>query len=113
MQHVMFTQKLKKDKVKEYIKTHKKVWLELLKATKEAGIVREIIWMDKETTYAYMMVEDFEGAMKKLAKTKVFKDWVKKMEPFMDIAPDYTGGGKIVELEKVFDLEKQLEELDK
>ena len=44
---MMFIQKTNKNKRLKYIKEHKNVWPECLKAHKESGIEREIIWMDR------------------------------------------------------------------
>ncbi len=113
MNHIMFIQKTKKDKREEYIQSHKRVWPELIEAHRDAGIKRELIWMKGDYIYLYIMAEDFEKAMENLTKTKIFKEWIKKMTPLLDEIQDYSGEGKVIRLDKVFDLEEQLEECEK
>jgi len=54
MDHVMFIQKTKTNKRQEYVESHKSVWPELLKAHRDAGILREIIWMKENYLYLYI-----------------------------------------------------------
>jgi len=112
MEHVLFVQRVKKDKKGDYIKAHKECWPELLKAIKESGIEREIIWMLENKTYIYMMAENFNKAMEKLEEKKIFKDWIVRMDPLMDEMQDYSKKGKIIKLDKVFNLEEQLGKLN-
>lgn len=108
MEHVMFVQKVKEGKKDEYIKAHKECWPELLKAIKESGIKRELIWFLGSNILIYEMAENFDKAMGKLAEKQVFKDWIAKMNPLMDEMQDYSEEGNIMRLDKVFDLEAQL-----
>ena len=110
-EHVLFVQKVKKDKKNEYINTHKKVWTDLVKAIKESGIDREIIWMFEDNIIIYMMAKDFDSAMQKLGETEIFKKWIEKMGPLLDEIQDYSGKGNIIRLDTIFDLEEQLGEL--
>ena len=59
-EHALFMQKAKPGKMEEYIKVHKKVWPELLKAIKESGIEREFVWVHGDFIYVYMMSKNFE-----------------------------------------------------
>ena len=104
----MFVQKIKEAKRDEYIEAHRECWKELLKAMKEAGTEREIIWLYGNNVMIYVMAEDFDKSMAKLAKKQVFKDWIAKMEPLLDVIQNYSEEGKVIKLEKVFDLEAQL-----
>jgi L-rhamnose mutarotase len=108
MEHVLFVQKVKKEKKEEYIKYHKECWPELLNAIKRSGIEREIIWIFEEQILVYLMAEDVDEAMDRLSKTEVFKRWTQCMGEVLDEMQDYSEKGKIVKLEKVFDLESQL-----
>jgi L-rhamnose mutarotase len=112
MEHVMFMQQLKVDKIEEYKKTHREVWPLLLIAHRDAGIIREKIWIENNKIYIYIMAEDFDKAMGKLSATQIFKDWIKKMSGLMDVIQDYSGEGNIKRLDMIFDLEGQLESVD-
>jgi L-rhamnose mutarotase len=107
--HIMFMQKVKPEKKEEYVRTHKAAWPELLKAIKDSGIEREMIWLFGDYVCIYMMSEDFDNAMLRLSKTDIFKKWSELMKPLLDEMQDYSkGGGNVVTLDKVFDLEAQL-----
>lgn len=112
MDHVMFTQTIKKNKKDEYIKAHKNCWPELLEAHKDSGIEREIIWIYGDDILIYIMAENFSRAIAKLEKIDVFKDWITKIKPLMSKMQDYSGKAKIVKLDKVFDLEEQLDKIN-
>jgi L-rhamnose mutarotase len=107
--HIMFVQKVKPEKKEEYIKAHNEAWPELLKAIKECGIDREIIWTFGDYVCIYMMTEDFDGSMLKLSKAEIFKKWSEYMATLLAEMQDYSnGGGNVITLDKVFDLEAQL-----
>ncbi len=109
MEHVMFMQKTRPEKRAEYIKAHAEAWPELLRAIRDSGIQREIIWMEGDRILIYMMTEDFQKAMATLGEKDIFKKWLGKMGPLLAEIQDYEGGN-IVQLQKVFDLETQLED---
>ncbi|MCL5986347.1 MAG: L-rhamnose mutarotase [Actinobacteria bacterium] len=111
MEHVLFFQKIRKGKRNEYIKAHREMWTELLEAIKEAGIEREIIWLKGNGIFLYIMSDNFDKALSKLAEKKVFQNWLKKMAPLLSEVQDYSGEGNIVKLDKIFDLEKQLNDI--
>ena len=111
MDHILYRQKVNKDKRQEYIKYHDNVWPEVLKAIKDSGIEREIIWIDGDYLYIYVMAEDFNKSMKKLAEDEAAKKWWKLMEPLLSEMPDYINRGDINTFDKVFDLEEQINKL--
>lgn len=108
MEHVLFIQKVKPEKKEEYLEAHRNVWPELLKEIRESGVEREIIWMQGENLYVYIMAEDFDAALVQQGKLEIFRRWVEKMDPLLAEMQDYSEEGKIIRLEKVFDLEEQL-----
>ncbi|TFG63224.1 MAG: L-rhamnose mutarotase [Spirochaetales bacterium] len=110
MEHVLFIQKVKPEKKQEYLEAHRKVWPELLKLIKESGVEREIIWIKDETLYVYIMAKNFDKALGYQGETKLFQKWVEKMSPLLSEIQDYSEEGRIVKLEKAFDLEEQLGE---
>jgi L-rhamnose mutarotase len=108
MEHVLFIQKVRPEKKQEYLEAHRKVWPEVLTLIKDSGVQREIIWIKDETLYVYIMAEDFDKALGRQGETKLFQKWVEKMQPLLSEMQDYSEEGRIVKLEKVFDLEEQL-----
>ena len=109
----MFIQKLKKNKIDDYVKIHRNAWPELILAAKEAGVGREMIWLKDDAIYLYVMAENFDKAMANLHKTEVCKKWMQVIEPYFEEIQDFHGEGNIIRLEKIFDLEKQLIEINK
>ena len=108
MEHIVFIQKVKKDKKEKYLKYHKECPKALMEVIKNSGIKREIIWINEEQLIVYIMSDDFEKAMARLVKQSVFKNWTSLMEPLLSEMQDYSQDGKIKNLQKVFDLEEQL-----
>jgi len=109
MEHVLFIQKVKKDKKEDYIKYHKNCFPGVLKVLKDSGTEREIIWIEGETLIIYAMAEDFKKSMEGLKNKKEFNKWIELMTPLLAEIQDYSKDGEIKRLEKVFDLEEQLE----
>jgi L-rhamnose mutarotase len=112
MEHVVFVQKVKKDKKDEYIKIHKEAWRELLIETKKAGFERQILWLMDDSVIVYSMAENFDRAMYRLKSSDIFKKWQATMDELLEEAQDYSENGQIIELEKIFDLEFQLDNLE-
>lgn len=108
MEHVLFIQKVKPEKRDEYLEAHRNAWPELLEEIKASGVEREIIWIRDDTLYIYVMAENFDEALGKQGESDIFKKWVRKMGPLLAEMQDYSEKGKIIKLEKVFDLEEQL-----
>jgi len=109
VEHVLFIQETKPEKKAEYIASHKECWPELLRAVKASGIERELIWMNANTIIIYIMTEDFEKSIASLVKKPVYKKWNEKMSQLLAETQDFEGGN-VIQLEKVFDLERQLQE---
>ena len=112
MEHILFIQRVKPEKKEEYIQAHRKVWPDLLKLIRDSGVKRELIWIQDETLYIYVMAEDFDRALGYQGEQKLFQEWVAKMGPLLAEMQDFSEEGKIVKLENVFDLEEQLSRLD-
>lgn len=108
MEHILFIQKVKKEKKDEYIKYHKEAWQDLLKEMKSSGIEREMIWLFDENIIIYVMAENFDESYNKFSRTEVFQKWLQIMTPLLKSVQDYSKKGNIQKLEKIFDLEEQI-----
>ncbi len=108
MDHILFIEKVKSEKKNEYLEYHKHAWPKLLESIKAAGIEREIIWINGDCLYLYFMAENFDKSMLKLNSSQIFKQWNRKMSPLMNEIQNYSEG-QIIKLDKVFDLEEQIE----
>lgn len=110
MEHILFKQKVKSEKIKEYINAHKNAPQELLNAMKNSGLNNMIIWIDGCELYLYAIADNFDGAYAKLVMTEVFQKWLTIMTPLLDEVQDYSEEGKIQKLNKIFDIEAQLKD---
>jgi len=104
----MFVQKVRDDRKKEYVKIHREAWKELLFETKKAGFERQILWLFGNNILIYSMAENFDEAITRLEKTDVHKKWQAKMETLLSEAQDFSDSGRIIKLEKIYDLEEQI-----
>ncbi|RCW64248.1 L-rhamnose mutarotase [Saliterribacillus persicus] len=75
MARYLFLMECEKGKEEEYIERHKAVHPELLEALKEVGITTYSIFMDGNQLYAYMEVDDYHRAMKKLENNPANRKW--------------------------------------
>lgn len=113
MEHVLFVQKVKAEMKDRYVEAHHNPPADLLRVLCDSGVKREIIWVQGEDLFVYVMSEDFDKAISTQGKSAVFQDWLKKMKPLLSEIQDYSGEGTIKRLEKVFDLEEQLHKIGK
>jgi L-rhamnose mutarotase len=109
MEHVLFVQKVRPEKKSEYIEAHNNPPADLLRVLRDSGVQREIIWIQGENIYIYVMSDDFKKAITNQGRTSIFQRWVQKMKPLLSEIQDYSGEGSVVQLRKIFDLEEQLQ----
>ena len=57
------------------------------------------------------IVSQIFSIMAKLSKKQIFKDWIRKIEPLLEVIQDFSSKGKVIKLEKIFDLEEQIREI--
>jgi L-rhamnose mutarotase len=112
MEHVLFKQSMNPDRKEEYLEAHRNVWPDLLKLLRESGVEREFIWVEGENLYIYVMAKDFDRSLGYQGEHKLFQQWVEEMKPLLAEMQDYSEEGRIITLEKVFDLEEQLARLE-
>ena len=108
MEHVMFVQKVREDKKEEYIRFHKEAWRELLIEAKKAGFERQILWLSGNYVLIYSMAENFDESIAKLTQTDTHKKWQSIMDTLLEEAQDFSESGKVIKLEKIYDLEEQI-----
>ena len=108
----MFIQRIKDGKRDQYIKDHEECWPELVDAIRKSGIKRNIIWLYGNEILNYTMAKDFNKSMNELSGKMVFKNWIKRMKPLLEVMQDFSGEGNVIKLEKVFDLEEQIKSVE-
>jgi L-rhamnose mutarotase len=111
LEHVLFVQKVRPGKRDLYVEAHRDPPADLLRVLRDSGVKREIIWLQGENIYIYVMSDEFDKAIADQGKSRVFQDWVQRMTPLLSEIQDFSGEGTVVRLPKVFDLEEQLERI--
>jgi len=104
---------IKPEYLDEYIKKHKHLHQsehkELLNVIKKSGVKNEVIFMYKNLAIIYFEAEDLSKSYDLQSKFEVTGRWNKVMAPMF--ASDYGFGKdpeKLEGLEKIFDLQEQL-----
>ena len=98
--------KIKPELKAGYKKAHDEIWPELAKAIKDAGISNYSIYFRKDgTLFSYLETDNYEKAMKELAKTDVNTRWQKHMEKYFVKEDKSILGPEIEILEEVFHLD--------
>jgi L-rhamnose mutarotase len=108
MEHILYKQILKPGCKEEYVRRHSKCWPSLLTTIRKSGIKRELIWLDGDNIYIYMMAPDIGAALRKLTNTSAFKKWNGEMSAMLSLIQGYSENREVDSLPKVFDLESQL-----
>lgn len=75
MEHVSFVLRIDAADEAEYFSRHERVYPELEEAFRQVGIHRYHIFYHEGLLFAYMMVEDYEAAMKTLADHPANAKW--------------------------------------
>ena len=101
MNRFAFKMKLNEGQKEEYIKRHDKIWPELKKLLKDAGISEYSIFLDEETNtlFAFQKVSG-DGGSQDLGKTGIVKKWWGFMADIMETNPDNSPVSS--ELDEVF-----------
>ena len=96
-----FKMKVNPGVIEEYKKRHDKLWPELHKLLKDAGISEYSIFYDEETNYLFaFQKQSGEQGSQDLGQTEIVKKWWKYMADIMETNPDNSPVS--VELEEVF-----------
>ena len=94
--------------IAEYKRYHEKVWPEITKSLRDAGVVDMQIYLLGTRMFMIMVVnQDFSFEAKAQAdqdNPKV-REWEKLMETFQHMLPDAKPGEKWLRMERVFKLE--------
>lgn len=99
MERVAFLLKIDPKDQEEYIERHKNVYPDLLQAFEEVGISTYSIFLHDSYLFAYMEVEDYQEAMKKLEENEANQRWQEFMS---DILIKHNGEKTVLEIPEVF-----------
>ncbi len=67
--------RLKEDKIKAYVDMHLNPWPELIKETKNAGIVEQYCFINGNIVVVTTKAKNIDEATIKLSKTETYKKW--------------------------------------
>ena len=108
--------KIKKDKVGEYImqhrQMHKSEFKELLRVIKKSGVEEEVIFIHDNFCIIYFEAEDINKSYDYQRKFEVTQKWDNLMKDLFDSDYKFSNAEKLPVLEKVFDLNEQLDAMD-
>ena len=94
--------------VKDYKELHRNPWKEILDAIKIVGVKELLIWNYKNLAIIYFECEDIDRVYTELEELNVVNKWNNTLKPWLQESPVIDIPGKIVTLDKIFDLNEQL-----
>jgi L-rhamnose mutarotase len=106
MRRICFLLKVRKNKLSEYKRRHKKVWPEMLAALRRTGWHNYSLFLrDDGLLIGYLETPNFEKALQGMAAAEVNAKWQKEMAPFFEKLEGQQPDEAMVSLEEVFHLE--------
>ena len=104
---------LKEENVKDYVDIHKNAhltgWKTQLEALKAAGAENCIVYLYKNLSILIYECEDIEESFSRLGKIEANIKWQTTVAPWFKGTPKFDGTQKVQSLEKIFDLNQQLQ----
>ncbi|WP_114781785.1 L-rhamnose mutarotase [Botryobacter ruber] len=88
MQRFAFKMKLKPGAEAEYKKRHDKIWPELARLLKDAGISDYAIFLDEETNTLFAVQKQTGASSQDLGSTEIVQKWWAYMADIMETNPD-------------------------
>lgn len=99
--------------LEEYKKLHREIhrgpYRELLNVIKESGVKEEAVFMHGNLAIIFYEAEDIDLCYKRQGSAEAAKRWNELMAPMFDSSYKFNVSEKLPVLEKVFDLNEQLE----
>ena len=95
--------------IAEYKRYHEKIWPEITKSIKDAGIMNMEIYLLGTRMFMVMEVNDkfsFEAKAKADSENPKVREWEELMWKFQKALPNAKPGEKWVRMEKIFEMEK-------
>src|SRR5262245_57799571 len=106
MERVGFCLQVRPDRLSEYKARHRQVWPEMLDALRACGWHNYTLFLREDgLLFGYLETEDFERALKEMAKREVNARWQKEMAPFFASLAGARPDQALVELEAIFHLD--------
>ena len=113
MKRYCLVYELKEENVKDYVDIHKEAhkthWRTQLDALKEAGARNCIVYNYKSLSIIFYECEDIDESFTKLGANEANLRWQETVAPWFAEIPKFDGSQKVQPVEKIFDLNQQLE----
>ena len=104
---------VKQENLDEYKKLHREIhkgpYRELLNVIKNSGVKEEAVFVYKNMVIIFYEAEDLDRCYEKQSGAEVAKRWNALMGPMFASSYEFNVSEKLPVLEKVFDLNEQLE----
>jgi L-rhamnose mutarotase len=105
--------KVKPEYLEEYKKLHREIhkgpYRELLKVIRDSGVKEEAVFMYGNLAIIFYEAEDLDMCYQQQGSADVAKRWNDLMSPMFDSSYEFNVSDKLPLLEKVFDLNEQLD----
>lgn len=109
---VVVTLQVRPDRLAEYRRRHAAVWPDMLRALRDAGWASYTLDLRPDGLLVGVLeTEDFTAAQAAMAATEVNARWQAEMAEFFVELPQGSPDASMVPLERVFDLDAQLDGL--
>jgi L-rhamnose mutarotase len=83
MERVCFVARILPDKIAEYRERHRAVWPEMQQALRDAGWANYSVFLaDDGLLVGYLETDDYQAALRAMARTSVNDRWRAEMAPF-------------------------------
>jgi L-rhamnose mutarotase len=104
---------VKPDRLEEYKRLHRDIhkgpYRELLNVIKNSGVKEEAVFIYKNLAIIFYETEDLDRCYERQGRSEIAKKWNELMAPMFASSYEFNVAKKLPVLEKVFDLNEQLE----
>jgi len=83
-QRTAFVLRVRPERIDDYVEAHRRVWPEMLRALKEAGIRNYSIFRDGNQVFGYFEADDLAAAAGYLASQEVCTRWQDAMAELLE-----------------------------
>jgi L-rhamnose mutarotase len=104
---------IKQEYLEEYKKLHREIHMgpyrALLTVIKDSGVKEEAVFMHGNLAIVFFEADDIDRCYEKQGVSGIAKQWNNLMAPMFSSSYEFNSSEKLPVLEKVFDLNEQLE----
>jgi len=104
-----FVIEINEDQIEDYVAMHKNPWRETLEGLKAAGAEELLIYRYKNFSILFYECDDINELYRKWGANPTCAKWNERLKKAYKVSPNIDGSGDVETLEKVFDLNQQLQ----